>query len=370
MTPTERYQADVARGKITTDPEQTRVIGLLSDLSRGLQDRVQPAKGAWLQRLIVAARTRTTSLEPLQGIYLWGGVGRGKTYLMDLFFASVEGSSKLRTHFHRFMQDVHRRLVDLQGTTDPLETIADELAERATLICFDEFYVSDIGDAMLLGGLLKALLDRDVVLVATSNVPPHELYENGLQREKFLPAIVAIEHHCQVVKVDSARDYRLERLSATELYLFPQNPAVDEQLRASFFELASDTAAIRESGMLSLLGRELETILVAEGQVWFSFDELCGGPRSAFDYVELAKLYRTVFLSGVPVLGEEANDCARRFISLVDELYDRRVQLIMAAEVDVHQLYTGQSLAFEFERTQSRLMEMRSREYLGREHLL
>ena len=186
MTPTERYQADVARGKITTDPEQTRVIGLLSDLCRGLQDRVQPAKGAWLQRLIVAARTRTTSLEPLQGIYLWGGGGRGKTYLMDLFFASVEGSSKLRTHFHRFMQDVHRRLVDLQGTTDPLETIADELAERATLICFDEFYVSDIGDAMLLGGLLKALLDRDVVLVATSNVPPHELYENGLQREKFL----------------------------------------------------------------------------------------------------------------------------------------------------------------------------------------
>ena len=173
-----------------------------------------------------------------------------------------------------------------------------------------------------------------------------------------------------MVEVDSARDYRLERLSATELYLFPQNPAVDEQLRASFFELASDTAAIRESGMLSLLGRELEIILVSEDQVWFSFDELCGGPRSAFDYVELAKLYRTVFLSGVPVLGEEANDCARRFISLVDELYDRRVQLIMAAEVDVHQLYSGQSLAFEFERTQSRLMEMRSREYLGREHLL
>jgi len=368
MTPIERYQADVARGRVTRDPEQTRVIGLLSDLCRGLQDRVQPVKEAWLQRLFFAARKKATPLVPLQGIYLWGGVGRGKTYLMDLFFASVEDSSKLRTHFHRFMQDVHSRLVDLQGITDPLETIADELAERATLICFDEFYVSDIGDAMLLGGLLTALLDRDVVLVATSNVPPHLLYENGLQREKFLPAIAAIEHHCEVVKVDSARDYRLARLSATELYLFPQNPAVDEQLRASFFELASDASTIRENGMLILLGRELKTILLAEDQVWFSFDELCGGPRSAFDYVELGKLYRTVFLSGVPVLDEEANDRARRFISLVDELYDRRVQLIMAAEADVHHLYRGKGLAFEFERTQSRLIEMRSREYLGREH--
>ena len=370
MTPTERYQADVARGKITGDLEQIRVVELLSDLCCGLQDRMHPAKEAWLQRLVGAARKKTTSPEPLQGIYLWGGVGRGKTYLMDLFFASVEDSSKLRTHFHRFMQDVHSRLLDLQGIVDPLETIADELAKRATLICFDEFYVSDIGDAMLLGGLLKALLDRDVVLVATSNVPPDELYKNGLQREKFSPAITAIEHHCQVVEVDSDRDYRSERLSSTELYLFPQNPAVDEQLRASFLELARDMATIRENGMLSLLGRELKTILLAEDQVWFSFDELCGGPRSAFDYVELAKLYRVVFLSSVPVLDEEANDSARRFISLVDELYDRRVQLIVAAEADVHQLYTGQGLAFEFERTQSRLMEMRSREYLGREHLL
>ena len=370
MTPTERYQADVASGKVTRDPEQTRVIGHLTDLCRGLQEKAKPVHETWLQRLIYAVREKVTAPVPLQGMYLWGGVGRGKTYLMDLFFASVEDSSKLRTHFHRFMQDVHSRLVALQGITDPLEAIADELAERATLICFDEFYVSDIGDAMLLGGLLKALLDRDVVLVATSNVPPHELYENGLQREKFLPAIAAIEHHCKVVKVDSARDYRLERLSATELYLFPLSQAVEEQLRASFFELSSDTASITENGMLILLGRELRTILLAEDQVWFLFEELCGGPRSAFDYVELAKLYRTVFLSGVPVLAEEANDSARRFVSLVDELYDRRVRLIMAAEADVHHLYDGQGLAFEFERTQSRLMEMRSREYLGREHLL
>ena len=370
MTPTERYQADVASGKVMQDPEQTRVVGHLTDLCRGLQEKAKPVNGTWLQRLIYAVRGKVIAPVPVQGMYLWGGVGRGKTNLMDLFFASVEDSSKLRTHFHRFMQDIHSRLAALQGITDPLEAIADELAERATLICFDEFYVSDIGDAMLLGGLLKALLDRDVVLVATSNVPPQQLYEDGLQRQKFLPAIAAIEHHCEVVKVDSAKDYRLERLSATELYLFPLSQAVEEQLRATFFELASDTASISENGMLILLGRELRTILLAEDQVWFLFEELCGGPRSAFDYVELAKLYRTVFLSGVPVLAEEANDSARRFVSLVDELYDRRVRLIMAAEADVHHLYDGRSLAFEFKRTQSRLMEMRSLDYLGREHLL
>ena len=260
MTPTERYQADVASGKVMQDPEQTRVVGHLTGLCRGLQEKAKPVNGTWLQRLIYAVRGKVIAPVPVQGMYLWGGVGRGKTYLMDLFFASVEDSSKLRTHFHRFMQDIHSRLAALQGITDPLEAIADELAERATLICFDEFYVSDIGDAMLLGGLLKALLDRDVVLVATSNVPPHQLYEDGLQRQKFLPAIAAIEHHCEVVKVDSAKDYRLERLSATELYLFPLSQAVEEQLRATFL----NWPAIRRQSakrMLILLGRELRTVL-------------------------------------------------------------------------------------------------------------
>jgi len=370
MSPTERYLADVASGKITRDPDQGRVIEILSDLFVGLQERDKPDQQSWIQRLITAVRKKTNPPPKLRGIYLWGAVGRGKTYLMDLFFTSVEGPAKIRTNFHRFMQDIHSRLADMQGVIDPLEVIADQFAERATLICFDEFYVSDIGDAMLLGSLLTALLDRGVVLVATSNVPPENLYRNGLQREKFLPAIAAIERHNKIVKVDSAKDYRLERLSLADLYLFPLNPTVDDKLNASFFELVNDTEAVQENGFLTLLGRELETILLTEDLVWFTFEVLCGGNRSAFDYVELAKLFRTVFLSGVPILDEETNDGARRFISLVDELYDRRVKLIMAAEADVAHLYGGQSLAFEFERTQSRLMEMRSREYLGREHLV
>ena len=369
MTPTERYRADVASGKIKRDPEQARVIEILSGLFDDLQKRVEPHQQSWLQRLTSAVRERGNPPAQLRGIYLWGGVGRGKTYLMDLFFTSVEAPLKIRTNFHRFMQDIHSRLADLQGMIDPLEAIADELAERATLICFDEFYVSDIGDAMLLGRLLTALLDRSVVFVATSNVPPEGLYKNGLQRDKFLPAIAAIKSHNKIIKVDSAQDYRLERLSLAELYLSPLSPTVEEKLRTSFCGLVNDTEAIQENVVLTLLGRELKTILLAEDLVWFTFEELCGGARSAFDYVELAKLFRTVFLSGVPILEEEINDSARRFISLVDELYDRRVQLIMAAEVDVVCLYRGQSLAFEFERTRSRLMEMRSLEYLGREHL-
>jgi cell division protein ZapE len=267
------------------------------------------------------------------------------------------------------MQSIHSQLAALQGEANPLEIIADDLSRQARLLCFDEFFVSDIADAMLLGGLLTALFERGVVLVATSNVPPERLYENGLQREKFLPAIAAIQNHTWVHEISAGQDYRLECLSNTELYLHPIDSTTDQELTRYFVDLAPDQRIMETDVVLTILDRELRVKRMAEDVVWFEFEELCGGPRSAFDYVEIAKLFHAIILSNVPAMDDSHNDHARRFISLIDELYDRRVKLIVAAAVEVSAIYAGQQLAFEFERTQSRLIEMQSHDYLCREHL-
>jgi cell division protein ZapE len=368
MNPLDRYHSDIASGKTSRDSAQLLVLEKLSELQKEI-DCLPEYSPAWWQRFLGSLTARDQREHSVKGLYLWGGVGRGKTYLVDLFYSCVADDRKIRTHFHRFMQRIHARLAVLQGEANPLEIIADELSQQARLLCFDEFFVSDIADAMLLGGLLTALFERGVILVATSNVPPEKLYENGLQREKFLPAIAAIQSHTRVHEISAGQDYRLERLSNTELYLHPIDSTTDQKLQQNFADLAPDQQVMEQDAVLTILDRGLRVRRMAEDVVWFEFSELCGGPRSAFDYVEIAKLFHAIILSNVPAMDDTLNDQARRFISLIDELYDRRVKLIVAAAVDVSALYTGQQLAFEFERTQSRLIEMQSHDYLCREHL-
>lgn len=301
------------------------------------------------------------------GIYLWGGVGGGKTFLMDLFYSSLNIRKKKRIHFHRMMHDIHARLKKLENTEDPLEQIAADISAETRVLCFDEFFVSDIGDAMILGKLLDGLFRHGVTLVATSNARPADLYRNGLQRERFLPAITLLEEYTRVVHLDSGTDYRLQLLQQAGTYLTPGGDEATAKLRHYFDEIASGD--VIEDHVLQILGRDVQTERCAKGVAWFDFVDICDGPRSQDDYIEIARWYPTVIVSDIPTLNRELENSARRFIALVDEFYDRRVKLIISAAADVDDLYTGERLQFEFQRTASRLVEMQSNDYLHAEHL-
>jgi cell division protein ZapE len=261
---------------------------------------------------------------------------------------------------------VHGELTELEGEADPLERVADRLAADALVLCFDEFFVSDITDAMILGGLMEALFKRGVTLVATSNIIPDELYRDGLQRQRFLPAIELVKRHTEVVNVDGGVDYRLRALEQAELYHFPLDEEANRSLLRSFEALAPEPG--RQWERLEINGRYLSCRWVADDVVWFEFAELCDGPRSQNDYIELARIYHAVLVGNVPQMGAGSDDQARRFINLVDEFYDRNVKLILSAEVPILELYHGTRLEFEFQRTVSRLREMQSHEYLSRSH--
>jgi cell division protein ZapE len=304
---------------------------------------------------------------PLRGLYLWGGVGRGKTFLVDEFFAGLPVPGKRREHFHRFMLDVHARLRRHRDRPSPLEQVAADIAEEARLLCIDEFVVNDVADAMILATLLAALFRRGVTLVATSNLPPAALYAGGLQRERFLPAIALIERHCRVVELAAGQDYRLRELERATLWLGPGVAGVDARLEAEFDRLTG--GAGERDARIQVAGRAVRARRRAEDVVWFEFRELCEGPRAAADYIEIARCYHAVFLSGVPVMDARADDAARRFVTLVDEFYDRGVKLVLSAAADAPgELYRGERLAFEFRRAASRLHEMQGRDYLARPH--
>ncbi len=362
-SPLQRYQADLKREGFSHDPAQERAVIKLQDLYMRLLAR-RRLEGGKLRRAM--RRLRGQVPEPERGLYFWGGVGRGKTYLMDTFHESLPLENKLRVHFHRFMQRVHAELKTLEGEKNPLEIVADGLAAEACVVCFDEFFVTDIADAMILGSLMEALFERGVTLVATSNIEPARLYENGLQRQRFLPAIALIEKHTEVMKLDSGVDYRLRTLQQAELYHYPLDEAADVSLRDSFEQLAPEPGKHWER--IQVNGRYLTCRCLADDVAWFDFRELCEGPRSQNDYIELARVFHAVLISGVPALGVDNDDAARRFINLVDEFYDRCVKLVIAADKPLLELYQGGRLAFEFQRTVSRLQEMQSTEYLGREH--
>ena len=355
MSPAQRYRQELAAGNLIEDEAQHLAVALLDDLHRRLQTR-RPRR-LW--------RLRRRAAVPECGLYLWGGVGRGKTMLMDLFHECLPAGG-LRMHFHRFMRRVHDELHGLRGTPNPLRRVADGLAERARVLCFDEFFVADIGDAMILGELLGNLFDRGVTLVATSNVRPGLLYANGLQRRRFLPAIAAIERHTQVHRMDGAVDHRLRTLERAEIYHSPLDDAAERGLAASFEALAPGQP--RDSVDLEVNGRNIRARRIADDVAWFEFAELCEGPRSASDYIELACCHNAVLVSNVRRFDASHEDAARRFIGLVDEFYDRNVKLIVSADAPVGELYGGEQYRREFERTRSRLMEMQSHAYLARSH--
>jgi len=368
FSPAARYAELLAAGELTADEGQALAVVGLDDLYQRFMARgEQPApERGLLGRMFSSFRDEPT-VEPLQGLYMWGGVGRGKTFLMDLFVEALPAGTALRMHFHRFMREVHRGLNNHAGAANPLTLVADEFAAQGSVLCFDEFFVSDIGDAMILGELLAALFERGVALVATSNVEPKHLYENGLQRQRFLPAIDLLHKHVDILNVDGGIDHRLRVLEQAEIYHVPLDEEAEASLQRSFVSIAAKEQ-VAQDHVLQIEGRDMIARSCAEGVVWFDFTALCDGPRSQNDYIELAMLFHTVLVSDVPQFTTKLEDQARRFISLVDEFYDRGVKLILSAEAPVHELYRGERLAFEFERTESRLLEMRSREYLAREH--
>jgi len=341
---------------------------------------LDPAQVAALDRLQMLAdelhafrAARQSTLKKLfappdvpRGVYLWGGVGRGKSFLMDGFHATVALRRKTRVHFHLFMRDVHAALAEVKHEEDPLAVVAAGIARRWRLVCFDEFHVSDIADAMILGRLLQALFEHGVVFVMTSNYRPDALWPNGLQRERFLPTIALIERWLDVVEVDAGIDYRLRALTQVRTYHTPAGPAADANLEAAFEAMRSGRD---ESPKLAVEGRTLVARRVAGSAAWFDFTALCDGPRSQRDYLDLARRFSVILLSGVPRMTSDMGDLARRFTWLVDILYDHRVKLLLSADVAAPDLYRAGHHGGEFDRTVSRLVEMQSRDYMAEPHV-
>lgn len=362
MTPLERYQADLQRPDFFHDAAQETAVRHLQRLYDDLI-AAQDNKPGVFGKLFGKKEHK-----PVKGLYFWGGVGRGKTYLVDTFFDALPFEQKVRTHFHRFMKRVHEELKTLKDQKNPLTVIARRFADEARVICFDEFFVSDITDAMILGTLMEELFKNGVTLVATSNIVPDGLYKDGLQRARFLPAIALIKENTEIVNVDSGVDYRLRHLEQAELFHFPLNEAAQKSMQESFAALTHNSTKVKTNDPLTIENRVIHALRTCDDVAWFDFRELCDGPRSQNDYIELGKIFNAVLLSGVEQMSVSTDDIARRFINMVDEFYDRNVKLIISAEVELKDLYTGGRLNFEFQRTLSRLLEMQSHEFLSRAH--
>lgn len=354
----ERYRERLQAEGFDVDAYQERVLCSLQRVSDELLNA--PRAAGW-RSWFAGARP-----DPVRGLYVWGGVGRGKTWLMDLFFDQVAEQRKQRLHFHRFMQRVHAELAQIRQQSNPLELVARNMTREWRLLCLDEFHVVDIGDAVIFAGLLKALFNQGLVLVTTSNVPPDGLYRDGIQRASFLPAIDLLQRHLEVLLIGGERDYRVEILSQERVYHWPHDEQVDARLFEEFRQLAP--TGLQQDGDLMINGRAMPYRYRADNMVWFDFEALCGPPRSQHDYIELARCQQTVFLSDVPQMGASRDDRTRRFIFLIDEFYDRKVKLVISAETPVDRLYQGERLAFEFQRTISRLTEMQTPAYLGSAH--
>ena len=352
----EVYERELAARGYGSDPAQLRAVEELDRCAREWAD-YKAQRSSPLKKLLRRP-------EVPRGVYMHGGVGRGKSFLMDCFFQAVPLRRKTRLHFHEFMREVHRELAELQGTVNPLDALGKRIAHRFRLVCFDEFHVADITDAMILHRLLQSLFDNGVGFVTTSNFHPDELYPNGLHRDRILPAIELLKQRLEVVNVDNGVDYRRRTLEQVQLYHTPLGPQADAEMDRAFTELA---ASGDEDPVMRIEQREIRARRKAGGVVWFDFRTLCGGPRSQNDYLEIATQFHTVLLSDVPHMPVNMASEARRFTWLVDVLYDRRVKLIMSAAVPPEALYTEGPLAHEFPRTVSRLLEMQSAEFLAQE---
>jgi len=358
MTPLQRYQLDLKNNNFFYDKAQENAV---THLQRLYDDLILHQLGRKKSSLSKLFKSKTQ----IKGLYFWGGVGRGKTYLVDNFYASLPFENKMRTHFHRFMKMIHEQMFELKGTKNPLSVIGKNLSKQTCVICFDEFFVSDITDAMILANLLAELFKNGVILVATSNILPNDLYKDGLQRARFLPAIELLKQHTEIVNVDSGIDYRLRTLEQANLYYSALDASTHHKLEQIFTNLIPENCAVSNNHNLTIENRTIVAHKTAGDIAWFEFKQLCDGPRSQNDYIELAKIFTAVVLDNVKQMDAESDDLARRFINLVDEFYDRGVKLIMSATVPMTDLYTGTKLKFEFERTLSRLLEMQSHEVLG-----
>lgn len=371
LSPLSRYQQALDAGEYQADEVQRRAVTQLDRIYQALLQKPAasaPAGGlrGKLSRLLGKGGD-TAPQRPVQGLYMWGGVGRGKTWLMDMFFHSLPGDRKMRLHFHRFMLRVHEELTELQGRENPLEIVADGFKAETDVLCFDEFFVSDITDAMLLATLLQALFARGITLVATSNIPPDDLYRNGLQRARFLPAIDLINEYCDVMNVDAGIDYRLRTLTQAHLYLTPLSDQTRETLDRMFVKLAGKAG--EDAPVLQINHRPLQAIRSVDGVLAVDFHTLCEEARSQLDYIALSRLYHSVILYNVRVMGPLKENTARRFLALVDEFYERHIKLVIGAEASMFEIYQGVQLKFEFQRCLSRLQEMQSKEYLKLPHL-
>lgn len=364
MTPQERYQQDLCREDFESDTAQHEAIGHAQRFYDELNALATlPAR----LKLVRGRRLLSRKATPVKGLYLWGSVGRGKTYVMDTLFECLPFSDKRRAHFHSFMLGIHRELKGLDNVRNPLDTVAARLAASTRVLCLDEFHVGDITDAMLLGNFFRAAFERGITLVATSNEAPESLYWNGLQRERFLPAIALIQAHTDIVHIGGDVDYRLRRLERAQIYHCPSDPTADTSLRSSFVRLARGEGAINAA--VEVEGRPIPAVRHADGVVWFDFDQICGGPRAPSDYIEIALCYQTVLIANIPCMDDKDNDKAKRFITLVDTFYDRNVKLIVSADATPVSLYRGRGLQSAFQRTTSRLEEMQTHAYLAKEHL-
>ncbi|CAI0999758.1 cell division protein ZapE [Serratia grimesii] len=371
QSPLSRYQQALDAGEYQADAVQRQAVTQLDHIYQALQQT--PAVSASASGLrgklsrLLGKRNEVVKQRPVQGLYMWGGVGRGKTWLMDMFFHSLPGERKLRLHFHRFMLRVHEELTELQGQENPLEIIADGFKAQTDVLCFDEFFVSDITDAMLLATLLQALFARGITLVATSNIPPNDLYHNGLQRARFLPAIDLINTYCDVMNVDAGIDYRLRTLTQAHLYLTPLDEQTRQTMDRIFGKLAGKEGEF--APVLQINHRPLQAIRAVDGVLAVDFHTLCEDARSQLDYIALSRLYHSVILYNVRVMGPLKENTARRFLALVDEFYERHVKLVISAEASMFEIYQGERLKFEYQRCLSRLQEMQSEEYLKLPHL-
>lgn len=361
-----QYQHDCEEKGFITDRAQLAAVDLLQQLF--LQLKSYNKNSLWSRIKRYSGLTR-----PIKGIYFWGGVGRGKTYLMDLFCDTLQKESNSRVrriHFHRFMYWLHEQLKLNKGEVNPLKKIASQLSDDIDVLCFDEFFVAEIGDAMLLGRLFETLFAKGIVLVSTSNIPPDRLYYKGLHRDRFLPTIELIKQNTQVFQMDGGRDYRLRTLKKVATYYSPADKQSEQALWSSYQKLgANDMQPGKTVSEVIIAEREIPVRAISNKIIWFDFAHLCQGPRSAADYIEISRLYPTVILSNVPQLDDSVIAEVRRFITLIDEFYEHHVKLIISAANPLDSLYIGEELSFEFRRTSSRLEEMQSESYLGLEHL-
>lgn len=368
MSLTERYNLALKQSDMVQDEAQKQAIILLESLSSSLTTAKKNSFNKILQKVLPFTQHKTNSQS---GLYLWGGVGRGKTWLMNMFYDELNIEKKSRIHFHHFMLNIHEQLAALHNNKtnkqkNPLRQIAKQLAKQNKVLCIDEFIVTNITDAMILSELLHALFKYDVCLVATSNRVPDDLYLNGLQRERFLPAIELIKSHTNVFNLDGGTDHRSKLLEQSDVYYFPITEQTQQEISLRMNELSITTVIDDKS--LTILKREIQTIKCSDEIAWLDFEIICTAPRAAQDYIELAQKFNTIILSNIPIMDEYSDDKTRRFIYLIDELYDRNVTLIASAAAEPENLYQGGMLEFAFHRTSSRLIEMRSHQYLSKFH--